>query len=423
MRHPSGHSVSAVRNQNHSAVLRLVQQQEHPISRREIAQRTGLDPSTITHIVSEFIANGLVSECGTTETEGRTRRGRREIGLEFVPSAAYAIGIHLGVRSIRAAQCDLRGRIRARRAALLDPGTTPAAAIQTIGDLVADLRGTSDDRHVVGVGIGAIAFVDPRAGVIRSAPSLGWGEVAISGPLSERLSLPVLLDHHVRAMALAERWFGHARGIPNFALINVDSSVGVGTVINGELLHGDNSRAGQIAHMVVDEAGPWCTCGRRGCLVMLASYRAIARRAGELVQRNPDSPLAHSLAERPGVPAEYVAFDLARQGDPLARSLIAEAAGYVSVAAAHLISFLDPQLIILAAAAKDHAEILLEPVRETVLAHAPLDPLHLPCITTSALGRDLAVLGAAALTVEHFVAGPRWPPTDSKNSLAKMTES
>jgi predicted NBD/HSP70 family sugar kinase len=418
----NGRNLGVVRIENRSAVLRLIHQQRHPISRREIAQRTGLDASTITHIVSEFIAVGLIRQCGAVEPNGRTRRGRREIGLQIVPTGVYAVGVHIGIRSIRVAACDLRGEIVGRRASLHDVADPAELVLESTAELVDDLLAKSavDRMRVVGVGIGAIAFLDPQAGVIHAAPSLGWGEVDVAAPLAQRLGIPVHLDHHVRTMALAEQWFGHARAVPTFALLNVDSSVGFGTVVGGKLMQGDHWRAGQIAHMVVREDGPQCACGRRGCLVMVASYRAIALRAREAVQNHSDSRLAHSIGERPDVPAEYVVFDLARERDPLAESILEEIADHVSVAISYLISILDPQLIVLSAAGEKHAECLLGPVQRKVLARAPLNYASAPRIVASALGRDLAVLGGAALALDHFMAAPLRLPTNSKLDLAEL---
>ncbi len=404
---PAG-NLAAVRLQNRSAVLRLVLRQERPVSRRELADWSGLDASTITHIVGELIDVGLLREGGTTAGRGNPRRGRREIGLELLPAAAYAVGVHLGVGSIRIVACDLRGRIVARRAALSSPEMPPDRALTTVAELIDDLiaRAPIDPRRVVGVGVGAVAFLNPVTGIVDSAPSLGWNQVPVVGPLAARLGYPVLLDHHVRAMALAEQWFGHTRTTSNFAVVHVDSSLGIGVVVDGKLVRGNSARAGQVAHMVVAPEGPPCACGRRGCLVTLASYRALARRAAELIRASPDSRLAHTVADGPDVPLENVVFDLARGGDALAFGLVDEVAERVAAVVAHLASLLDPELIVLAAGHAEHAEVLLEPIRRRVLPHTPFDAASPPRIVTTALGRDLPVLGAAALAFEHFMTAP-----------------
>ena len=399
-----GQNLSTLRASNRSTVLRLLHRRRG-LSRREIARQTGLDASTISHIIGEFLANGLVGECEKTAPAGQARRGRRQIGLELLPTAAYAIGIHLGVRALRVAACDLFGQIVARRAALIAPGAPPEAVLADMVRLTQDIIAGEEalqGRQIVGVGVGAVAFLDPTTGIIQSAPSLGWGEVPIGAPLSEQLGLPVLLDHHVRAMAVAEQWFGHAHTVPDFALVNVDTSIGVGIVVNGEVVRGENARAGQIAHMVVAEDGPLCACGRHGCLVMLASYRALAARAIDLTHRHPDLPLAHAVAEHPLMPAEYLVFDLAREGDPVACQLIEELADYIGRSLTQLVALLDPRLVVLSAASAEHAAVLVEPIRQRVARNAPA----IPQFVASALDRDLAVLGGAALALNQFVAGP-----------------
>lgn len=406
----TGHNLRTIRESNRSTVLRLLHRRGG-LSRREIAHQTGLNDSTISHIIGEFLAAGLVRERGPRPADAQPRSGRRQIGLELLPTAVYALGAHLGVGAVRVAACDLSGQVVARRVTTLDPGAEPGAVVAAIAHLAGDIARSEPvrGRRLVGLGVGAIAFLDPTAGVIQSAPSLGvrWVAVAITDPLSEHLGLPVLLDHHVRAMAAAEQWFGLAHDLLNFALVNVDTSIGVGIVVNGQLVRGDNARAGQIAHLVVAEDGPPCACGRRGCLVMLASYRALAARAAELVRQQPAAPLAQAASANAALALDQLVFTLAAQGDPASRRLIDEMAGHLARSVTHLIALLDPHLIVLSAGGSGHAALLLEHIQPRVAAQAPLIQNGAPPrITASALDRDLAVLGGAALALEHFVAGP-----------------
>jgi predicted NBD/HSP70 family sugar kinase len=406
-----GQNLTSLREANRRIVLRLLYRRSG-LSRRELAQQTGLDASTISHIIGELLDAGLVRECQRPATRVLPRRGRRQIGLELVPTAIHAIGVHLGVRSVRVAACDLLGQIVARRAMLIPPSAPAETVLRDLGNLIADLLTDAPlrQRRLAGVGIGAIAFLDPEQGVIDAAPSLGWGRVEVAGPLARRLGVPVLLDHHVRAMAIAEQWFGQAHDVSTFALVNVDSSIGAGLVVDGQLVRGDHARAGQVAHLIVAPDGPPCTCGRRGCLVALASYRAVAAHAHALARQQPHSALAQAVAEHPSMPIDYLVFDLAREGDATAQGLIEELADYVATLISTLVSLIDPQLVVLAAASAAHAEQLLVPIQARVNAQAPLSPR----LAVSALEPDLAVLGGAALVLDRLIAGrlPRAVPGD-----------
>ncbi|HUE76078.1 MAG TPA: ROK family transcriptional regulator, partial [Chloroflexota bacterium] len=417
-----GHNLASVRAHNRGAVVRLLHQYG-PLSRREIACRSGLDASTITHIVADFLGAALARECSLNPPNDVPRRGRREIGIDLVPDAAFGVGVHVGLDQVRVGVCDLRGQVLGRRLVPRQANSSPDQTLRQIARLVDELiaeTGVPRER-VTGVGVGVIAFVNPNSGVVLSAPSLGWDEVAIVDPLGAELGLPVLLDHHVRAMALAEHWFGHARQMANFALVRVDSSIGIGLVIDGQLLRGDGFHAGQIAHLIVAEDGPLCSCGRKGCLVMLGSYRAIAARARAISANQPASVLARMMLDHPDVPPEQVVFHAARLGEPIAASLIAEAAEHIARTITDIATILDPKMIVFSVGQPEHEATLIPPLRHYLEAHAPPYRGGVPEIIGSALGPDLPILGAATLALERVVVDPEWYRTRPTTDLRART--
>ncbi|PZQ90577.1 MAG: sugar kinase [Leifsonia xyli] len=260
-------------------------------SRADLARETGLTRVTISDLVAELIADGLVVETGHRE-EGRP--GKPAILLDLNRAGHRIIGIDLSDTGVfRGAVLDIDGRIVTRMEAETDGAEgeeVASLAVQLVRDLV-----SAADAPVLGIGIGSPGIVD-LAGTVLSAPNLGWSNLALQELVSRATGLPVLVANDANAAALAEHSFGGAVG--DFMLIRVGRGVGAGLILGGAPLFGSRFAAGELGHVVVGtDGGELCVCGKRGCLetwlsvprlraglavAPTASARdAVLRRAGE----------------------------------------------------------------------------------------------------------------------------------------------
>jgi predicted NBD/HSP70 family sugar kinase len=229
-------------------------------SRADIARQTGLTRVTVSDLVAELMSEGLVVETGQRED---ARPGKPATMLDLNREAFQIIGIDLsGYATFRGAVLDLDGQIL-ERAELPLAGSTGADATAKVIALAEELVGLAT-LPVLGVGVGSPGVVD-LAGVVLSAPNLGWSGEPLQAILSERFGLAVLVANDANAAALAEHSFGDADS--DMMLVKVGHGVGAGLLLGGTPLFGSRFAAGEIGHVVVGtDGGAECVCGKRGCL-------------------------------------------------------------------------------------------------------------------------------------------------------------
>jgi predicted NBD/HSP70 family sugar kinase/biotin operon repressor len=249
------------RGHNRSLVLQTLYRAERAgLSRADIARETGLTRVTVSDLVAELIGEGLVVETGQRED---ARPGKPATLLDLNRSAFQIIGIDLSeYATFRGAVLDLDGRILARAELPLEARTGPdatALVIRLTEQLVA-----AATLPVLGIGVGSPGVVD-LAGVVLSAPNLGWSGERLQDELAARFALPVVVANDANVAALAEHSFGDADS--DMMLVKVGHGVGAGLLLDGTPLFGSRFAAGEIGHVVVGtDGGPECVCGKRGCL-------------------------------------------------------------------------------------------------------------------------------------------------------------
>ena len=282
---PGGAGQQTVRRHNLALVLHEVAAGE-PVSRAGVAVRTGLTRGTVSSLVEELLAVGLITELAAT----RGGTGRPANPLQLNRSGPAGLGLEIGIDHVGACVVDLTGTVRARRVARSAHRDRPpevglAAATELAAPVVAEAGLT-----ICGAGV-ALPGVIGTDGRLQRAPNLpGWVDLAVDAELSARLGgVPVRAGNEADLAALAELWFGErsapATGGPRDAgvdFLHVSGGIGVGAgiVLGGALFRGAGGRAGELGHVVVDPHGPPCSCGGRGCLEQAAGQRALLRAAG-----------------------------------------------------------------------------------------------------------------------------------------------
>ncbi|MFE5908306.1 ROK family protein [Streptomyces wedmorensis] len=271
-----GVNVPALRSHNAALVLDLLRTAgEAGISRLELAERTGLTPQAVSKITARLRAEGLAAEAGHRASTG----GKPRTVLRLVPTAAYAVGVHLDRDELTTLLTDLSGTAVALRRRPLDLG---AGAGPVLDAVTAEARALLDavppGGTVLGAGVAMPGPLDHRAGVpgrVTGFPE--WDGQPVREELARRLGLPVVLDKDTNAAALGLALRPAAPG--SFAYVHLGTGLGAGLVLGGAPLRGDRTGAGELGHQTVQLDGPPCGCGGRGCLEVLC-LAAVAR--GEL---------------------------------------------------------------------------------------------------------------------------------------------
>jgi N-acetylglucosamine repressor len=358
------------------------------LSRADVARATQLTRTTVSNVVAELMARGLVEEVGPGTSGG----GKTPILVSVASSSHHLVGVEVAGDEMRGAVLNLRGEI-IRTAAFPISSRSGHEALALVYQLLDQLVAACG-RPLLGIGIGTPGLVDTERGLVRRAVNLDWDDLPLGDLLKARYQMPVYLANDSQAAALAEYTFGGWQPDQNLIVIKVGQGIGAGIILEGRLFQGDGSSAGEIGHMVVVEDGEPCRCGHRGCLETVASVRAMLERAATLAHDAPQSPLA-------GLTPQVVSLARLQQsleaGDEVAQQVVAEAGHYLGRAAACLVSALNVRQILLAGPVDCLGQPLLDVIQRELRRHA-LSPLAEEArLAFGRAGPDAVILGASAL--------------------------
>lgn len=369
-----------LREAHSRAVLRLLIH-DGPLTRVQLAERTGLSKQTMSDIVRELEQGAWVRVTG--KLAGKA--GRSPFAYAFEPRAGFVIGVDLGATTLEAGITDLEGTVLAETSAPIDrrAGRTLLVTIERAVRELAERAG-ADWHQVRSVAIGTPGIVDPESGVILASSNVpGLGDLRLREEMHDRLAVPVVVDNEVNMSAFGEQWQGHGVGVRNFVMLNIGTGVGMGVVLDSEIRRGARGGAGELAFLPIG-GDPFDRGSQvRGLFEHAACAEALLRRhAG-------GGGSARSIPEF---------FDLLQAGDVAAATAVDEHARVLALGIAAVSSVLDPELVVLGGGVGARHE-LLEPVRYW-LGRLTLSPAP---VHTSALGNRAALVGslAAALNAAH----------------------
>jgi predicted NBD/HSP70 family sugar kinase len=320
------------RSPHEALILRLLRDEpEH--SRTTLSEATGFSPTTITKIVTPLISRGLL-----TEREAGIRGvGRPALTLVPIPDAVTVVGVQLGVGTIKVGLTDARANVRSAQLRSFDPAAPVEEVIELIASTVSSVLEADDGAPCLGVGIGVPAPVDEAHRRIVLSINLGWKQVPIADLLEARLDLPVVVDHNVRSMALAEARYG-AHEVNSIAYVYVKTGLGFGVAVKGQPFYGGSGGESYLGHTRVVEHGELCSCGARGCLETMVSEPYILRRLAAI------DPSFDPAAETNPL---GILHEWASRGEPAAVELEDSIIGHMGNAVATVVNLFTPGLLLL----------------------------------------------------------------------------
>jgi glucokinase-like ROK family protein len=400
-----------MREHNRLLVLNFVR--EHgPIARATIARQTSLSRTTVSAIIDALLADELVRE---GETQSATSAGGRPATLVYFNAAAgYIIGVDMGRSHLTLLLTDLAAQPVARRSGpfVIDQG--PDACLAQVVAALTDFLTEQGVAwaQIVGVGMGIPGPMDARLHKLVSPPRMpGWNGVDVRRILGQRLGVPVYVENDANLGALGESRYGAGRDVIDLAYIKIGTGIGGGLVIGGQVYHGSCGSAGEIGHVTLDENGPVCSCGNRGCLEAIASADAIVADARAALSLRRGVPSSAALVGAAGVlnglanPDIADVVQAALQGDPASRAAIAHAGEHVGVALASLVNLTNPSLILVDGGVARAGELFLDPIRRAVAARSLAIASHHAHILVGEL-RDNAIAFGGVATVADAAFGP-----------------
>ncbi len=405
----SGSNLTRVKAHNLQAIL-MTLLSENQISRAGLAKRTSLSSATVTNLANELISQGIITEIEPPATAAESKRavGRPRRMLRLIPNARYAVGVHIGVGLFRVALTNLHADIIDNRIVEFERQSPAPEVLEKIAHEIEDLilEMSIDRRKILGVGVGASGLVNHDLGLNVVAPRLGWKNVYIREILEARLGISVQVDNNVRAMAIAEGFFGAGRGANLLAFVYGRMGVGAGFLVNGKVFRGSGAGAGEIGHTImVPEGGQPCRCGKEGCLETLVTEPVIVRKAQSLAQQNPESILAEYLVADDSTsdnPPIDVVFNAARDGDLATKQMIENQIHYLGIALANLVNILNPEMILLGGFFAQGDDLIRSKVCEVMRENAFSGLGDDVIVEPTSFGWRAGVVGAAALALMDF---------------------
>ncbi|MCG6956089.1 MAG: ROK family transcriptional regulator [Gemmatimonadetes bacterium] len=352
---------STTREINRQIVLNLVHEHQ-PISRAELARQMGVARGSVTPLVKDLLEEGLIYE----RSSEATARGRRPTLLYVRTDDRLAFGIDIRTSGTSILLGDFAGReiITERFPTLMAPAELVAELGSRVGSMVEKY---SDIGEFEGIGLVVPGMVDRTTGVVLHAPTLHWRDVDLRGSLAAAVGMPVHIERDAVACAMAHMWLGDNGALSNnFVYLTVSDGVGTGLVVNGGVLRGASSTAGEFGHVPLNLEGPRCACGARGCLEAYTSNPAtVARYLGlEL-----DSPDAYAELRSAGIEVGDV-IDRARSGDAAATWALWETGRCLGIGIANLINSVSPAQVVVGGEITNAWNLIEPAVRESIRERA-----------------------------------------------------
>ncbi len=371
-------SSEKAREHNRDVILELVRSRQ-PVARADLSRLSGLQPSTISSIVEQLIAERWIVEGAVAKRP----RGRRPTMLSL---NAEMVAVVADIRPKQAflAVVDFNGRFLAQMTVPM--ASDPGHSLARLGDAMQSLMHQHPAKCFEGIGISLPGRVDPRTQKLILAPNLRWAETDVKTVLQKRLKLKVELDNEANALLLSELWFGRMDGVRNAVLVSLSEGVGAAVLANGQILSGKDGLAGEFGHIPIDPAGPLCGCGMHGCWETFASSDAALAwyaRTSDKLRGGTIQDLLHLMEE----------------GDEAAVEAVTRQARYLGRGLRLVTATVAPEVILINGAITScwdrFGPIVEQEMRATMLAGTP------PRLEVTSGGELAWLRGAAAIVLQR----------------------
>ncbi|AVH98790.1 ROK family protein [Streptomyces cinereoruber] len=413
----SGRTVRDLRRENRTAVLRRLYF-DGPMSRLALGPATGLSSGSVSNVVAELVAEGLVEEAGSVDSAG----GRPRTLVRITPGSGFMIGVDIGETRIRIELFDLALTELARterplassgpRTARYDVDLVVAHLREGVAEVLRTAEVPAERLLGVGVGVPGIVARTPEDGAVVHGQTVGWNAVPLERLLREHVELPASvpywIDNGAKTLGQAEMWFGAGRGARSAVVVLFGSGVGA-CVVTDPMGPG---RALEWGHLTVRVRGRRCRCGSQGCLEAYAGAEALLERWREAGGRPPEG-----ADEETALTAMLTAAYPAEAGTPpdaTALAVLEETAEYLGAGFADLINLFQPERILVGGwAGLQLGTRFLETVTGYAREYALRYPASRTGIGLGTLGPEAVTVGAALLPlVDFFAQGGRRPEAE-----------
>lgn len=375
----SGGSQTSLRQANRKRVVSELIEHGN-VTQAAIARRTGLAASTVSNIIAELEAQGLVAR-----GEGNGPHGTK---LSFHPEAGYVLGVEVGHRHLTIVCADLSRKIvaeeRVGRPQLLTFDDDFRFVTREISAILE--RSGIRMAEVLAAGLAVPAPVDLAGQYITSGEILPlWDGVDVPARFTDALGIPVRMENDANLGALGE--FTWAHPVPNdLAYVKIADGIGAGLILGGKIYRGADGSAGEIGHTTIDENGAMCRCGNRGCLETVAAVPAILRAMHPLMG---EDVTIHDI------------ISSAHNGNTACRRILADTGSTLGLTISNMLNTVNPRLVVIGGLLAEAGPLIIDSLEQTISRYAMRGVREHLMFRPSTLGLRTHVLGAISLALEE----------------------
>jgi glucokinase len=328
-----------------------------------------------------------------------------QIMTEHSQRGGSTLGVDIGGTKVAVGLVDREGKIVAQGRKPMVANGTAEDAFRAVTDAIDSMAESESGGGFRSIGICAPGPLDPKTGVVLNPPNLPcWRNFPLAEKIVAKYCVPVKVDNDANAAALAETRWGAARGFRYVFYTTIGTGIGTGIVLDGRIYHGNTGSAGEGGHVSIDYRGPLCSCGKRGCIEILASGRAIGARARAKLEAEParhSAILGLAKGDVAAVTSECVGQAF-KAGDALAREILLETVDVLTPWFGNIVDLLDPDVLVVGGG----VAAMLRPFFDEIKNRLPawcVNPraTDIPLVMAH-YGADAGIAGGAALCAEDI---------------------
>ncbi|MDQ0657602.1 ROK family transcriptional regulator [Paenibacillus sp. W2I17] len=372
-----------------------------PIRINELVELSGYKHSTCSRLVEELVQAGLIYDSGSAES----KVGRKPAFYVITPDSHYMVGVEISSLFIVILLLDLNLQVLEEVKFKMDFNSPPQSTLNLISDSIEDmlLRHHVQQKHLLGIGVGAIGSIERENGTIHFKDDLSndWNQLNIIESLEKRFSTVVLLDHGANLAALGEYRSNYWRETEN--LVYTSSGIGIrsGIILQGQVVGSKLDMDESFGHITVDVHGRKCACGAYGCLEAYSSLPAVREEVIRQIKRGKSSSLLDTPLQADDIQFHHI-LDALKQGDPLCSDVVRDAAYYYGIGITNLIQLLRPDIVIIGGGLGgniDFYEMTLKTVQERTKQYKNLQVK----IIRASSGYNAVAVGAGCMIFDYFL--------------------
>ncbi len=371
-----------------------------PISRAALAEKTGLNKTTVSSLIQELLDLNFVRETGL-ESIGT---GRPAIMLELNPNAGIMVSAEIGVDFISVLCTDFAVQSIWSHKETTNPEMGHEVILNRTLALICEAieAGQKVAGNVLGIAVGVPGLVDQRDGTVLFAPNLGWQNIPLRATLQESFNTQVFVNNEANLAALGEYYFGAAQECHEMLYVSAGVGLGGGIIYEGHLFNGGTGFAGEFGHMTMDPNGERCNCGNRGCWETQASQSALFRYIDQAIRQGQSSILSDKTNNDLTQLTVPLVVAAAQQDDAVALESLASVGRHLGIGLASLVNALNPELLVFGGILSLAGNFLLPAIDQELEQRALRWNESAAKVVLSEHGMNSCVMGGTA-TVYHAV--------------------